>query len=65
MKLTATLAALFAATPVLAHPMLTQHEHEVASAFSPLAAGIALGVIAVAVLAPPYVRAWFSRVTAR
>ena len=65
MKLTSTLIALLAASPALAHPSLAPHQHHEASTFSPMAAGIALGVVAVAVVAAPYVRAALSRVTAR
>ncbi|MEO0380410.1 MAG: hypothetical protein AAF252_09065 [Pseudomonadota bacterium] len=59
MKRTATLVAFVMATPALAH-----HETHV-TAFSPAAAAVAVGLIAVAVLAAPHVRAVFTRVTAR
>lgn len=65
MKLTSTLIALLAATPVFAHPSMMPHDHGTATGFSPLAAGVALGLVAAAVLAAPYLRALLSRVTAR
>ena len=65
MKLTYTLLALVTATPALAHPSLLPHDHETTAAFSPLAAAVALAVVAVAVIAAPWLRAALTRVTAR
>ena len=65
MKLTYTLLALVAATPALAHPSMLPHDHDTTVAFSPLAAAAALAMVAVAVLAAPWLRAALTRVTAR
>ena len=65
MKPMLTLIAAVATTPALAHPSLAPHAHNEATAFSPMAAIVALALVGAVVIAAPHLRNAMLRATAR